>query len=76
MRSYVVFFHPNDADQFRQRVHALGQTAGFPNELVHEKIDSTNGQTFAIFVTEETVNRFPQFASEFPGGEWLPNDSD
>jgi hypothetical protein len=71
MRSYVVLFDPNDADQFLKRVHALGQTAGLPSELVYLKKDFTNGRTFGIYVTEETANRFPQFVSEFPGGEWL-----
>jgi|KBSSwiStaDraftv2_1062776.scaffolds.fasta_scaffold781834_1 hypothetical protein len=71
MRCYAVFFDPNVADDFRQRADALCKVAGLPSEVVQEKVDSTNGRTFGIYITEETAKRFPQFESEFGGGEWL-----
>ena len=71
MRCYAVFFEPNLADAFKKRVDALCKAARLSTNVVHEKIDSTNGQTFGIYITEETAKQFPQFESEFNGGEWI-----
>ena len=71
MRCYAVFFEPDDADNFRKQASALCKAAGLPSSVVHEKIDSTNGQTFGIYITEETAKKFPQFESRFTGGEWI-----
>jgi hypothetical protein len=71
MRCYVVFFDPDVADKFRKRVDTLCKTSRLPEGSIHEKIDSTNGQTFGIYITEETAKRFPQFELQFGGGEWL-----
>jgi len=70
MRCYVVFFDPDDADDFRKRIEALCKTR-LPRGSVHEQIDTTNGQTVGIYITEETAKKFPQFESEFTGGKWL-----
>ena len=71
MRQYVVLFKSDDADVFRKRVDTLCQVSGLPRNLVHEKVDTTNGQTFAIYVDEKTAKKYPQFESEFNGGSWV-----
>lgn len=71
MRHYVVFCKADDADALRKQVDALCKTSGLPRTLVHEKIDSTNGQTFGFYIDAETAKKYPQFESGFKGGEWI-----
>jgi len=71
MRCYVVFFNPDDADDFRKRVDALCKTSRLPRASVHEKTDSTDGRTFGMYIDEATAKKFSQFQSAFPTGEWL-----
>jgi len=71
MRCYFVSFDPDDADAFRKQVDALCKTSRLPRGSVHEQIDTTNGQTVGIYITDETAKRFPQFEAAFGGGEWI-----
>ena len=74
MRSYVVLFNSSVAADFERRAQVLEKTAGLPPETVHYVYDDGNGQLVGIYVTEHTANRFPQFLSEFTGGEWWPEE--
>jgi hypothetical protein len=65
MCCYVVFFDPDDADIFRKRVDVFCKTSRLPQDLVHEQIDTTNGQTVGIYITAETAKNFPKFVSQF-----------
>jgi hypothetical protein len=76
MRSYVVFFHPNDADQFRRRVRALGGTGGLPNELVHEKLTARMDKHSPFSLPRKPQTDFHNSFQNFPAANGWPDAAD
>jgi hypothetical protein len=76
MRYYLLGFHPAEADMVigraNKRLQALHEATRMSGEVetVSVKIDSSTGQRFAMYISEQIARSYPQFVEEF-SGEWL-----